>query len=171
MRILLAVIAFAICTSSAKAVEYVTLHANNLSLFNQPSSLIEIIGWGGGTTSREWQDVKITFAQGNTELTRLANAGDSANTALISVPKKFAGITKIELINNYSFSVTLKITPAAEINAAGPTSVLVIPENSQGNYDVIVESSGDLVTWAPFLSQSVQSGANHNFFRTRIVKK
>jgi hypothetical protein len=46
-----------------------------------------------------------------------------------------------------------------------------IPENSTGNYDVVVESSGDMTTWSPFVSQTVQSDTAKNFFRVRIVKK
>jgi hypothetical protein len=61
--------------------------------------------------------------------------------------------------------------PAAEVNAVGPASVLVIPEGSTGDYDIILESSTDMVTWTPFHSQTLSSTAPTNLFRTRIVKK
>jgi hypothetical protein len=61
--------------------------------------------------------------------------------------------------------------PAAEVNAVESTSVLVIPEGSKGDYDIILESSTDMVTWTPFHSQTLSSTAPTNLFRTRIVKK
>ena len=80
------------------------------------------------------------------------------------------GITKFRLLGSGSGSpwVTIKITPA---EAVAPTTVLVLPETPGGNYDLVVESSGDTVTWAPFHSQSVLSGGANAFFRVRIVKK
>ena len=70
-----------------------------------------------------------------------------------------------------STGVTRKITNAYEINKVGPTSVLVLPENARGNYDLIVEASSDSVTWTPFHSQAVQSVTAKRLFRVRIVHK
>ena len=49
--------------------------------------------------------------------------------------------------------------------------MLVLPENAQGNYDLIVESSSDSVTWTPFHSQAVQADTVKRLFRVRIVHK
>lgn len=81
------------------------------------------------------------------------------------------GIKTLKVSGDNSKWATVKITPKEEATAVGPTSVLVIPENSTGNYDVVVESSGDMTTWTPFVSQTVQSNTPSNFFRVRIVKK
>jgi hypothetical protein len=48
--------------------------------------------------------------------------------------------------------------------------VLVLPENSTGNYDVVVEASDDLVSWLPFFSQTVNSQTAKKFFRTRVIR-
>ena len=82
------------------------------------------------------------------------------------------GSTKATLTSsNFSASVTLKITNASEINKAGPTTVLVLPENSTGNYDLVVESSTDSITWIPFHSETVNSDTAERLFRVRIVHK
>ena len=49
--------------------------------------------------------------------------------------------------------------------------MLVLPENSTGNFDVVIEASDDLVSWLPFFSQTVNSQTAKKFFRTRIVKR
>ena len=80
----------------------------------------------------------------------------------------FTGIEKFRLLNtSFDSYVTIKITRAE----LGPTSVILLPENIDGNYDLMVESSNDTITWDPFHSQSVQSDAAKKFFRVRIVRK
>ena len=88
---------------------------------------------------------------------------------LSSEPKPaFTGITKFRLLNmSFDTYVTIKITHAE----LGPTSIILLPENIDGNYDLMVESSDDTVTWIPFHSQSVQSDAAKKFFRVRIARK
>ena len=88
----------------------------------------------------------------------------------LAVGSIFTGIENISTDNSIS-SLTLKITKASERNKVGPTSVLVLPENATGNYDLIVESSSDSVTWTPFHSQAVQSDTVKRLFRVRIVHK
>ena len=73
--------------------------------------------------------------------------------------------------NNPGDGLTLKRTNASELNKVGPTTVLVLPENSQGNYDLIIESSFDLGIWTPFHSQAVQSDTARRLFRVKIVHK
>jgi hypothetical protein len=85
----------------------------------------------------------------------------------------FTGIKQIQVIsaNGSLYYASFKIVPKEEATAVGPTSVLVLPENAQGNYDLMVESSSDMVTWTTFYSQSVQSNTTSRMFRVRIVKK
>ena len=67
--------------------------------------------------------------------------------------------------------MTLKITPANEIGATPAGAVLVLPENSTGDYDVVIESSDDLVNWDTVITQVVDGTTSPNFFRARIIKK
>ncbi len=84
------------------------------------------------------------------------------------IPREIWLSTELSLMEKVLF---VKIHSLDNERGCFASSVLVIPENAQGNYDVIVESSTDLVTWAPFFSQTVTSGGNSRFYRTPIVKK
>jgi hypothetical protein len=64
----------------------------------------------------------------------------------------------------------ISIGYTAKVNAIGPTTVLVLPENSTGNFDIVLDSSNDLATWTPFCSQTVTAPSAANFYRARIVK-
>ena len=57
-----------------------------------------------------------------------------------------------------------------EIFAVTLSSVLVLPENSTGDFDVIIGSSSDLVSWLSFFSQTENSQTARRFFRTRVVR-
>jgi hypothetical protein len=166
MKTLLSLLIGLALLPSALALEYVTLHSGKLTHDIASGSLVEVSGWGGALTSNNGyrtQEFKVTHAGGSTETIKLSQ--DQAVSGF-----KYFGATRVEL-PAFVCSVTFKITPATEINAAGPTNILVIPENAPGNYDLIVESSGDLLTWAPVFSQTIVNGAASNFFRARLVKK
>lgn len=161
-------------TSAVSAVEYVTLVKVSQQPdwaereFN-PSDVIEIVGFGRDNDSAGMQLWKRKLGPNENQIYRIHYRPqyrdfDSA------IGTKFTGIEKIELQDGFKFC-TFKITKASEIDKVGPTSVLVLPENATGNYDLIVESSSDSVTWTPFHSQAVQSDTVKRLFRVRIVHK
>jgi hypothetical protein len=157
------IVILAIGSAMAQAEEYHTLYAmtSEASVDVLPTDLVEVV-YGGVTNGY------------NLEY-RVQLENDSFLQAIFdpASPPKFTGIKNFKVLtqNNGRNVVTLRITHTEELSKVGPTSVLVIPENSTGNYDVVVESSGDMTTWSPFVSQTVQSDAAKNFFRVRIVKK
>jgi len=156
------------------AVEYVTLHKAGDNKIVSSGSLVEVIGYGESNgDAATSQHMEVTYADSSMQTDYLRKAIPIGNGYVGANPHKivYTGITKLQLSETYRFAVTLKITPPAEINAVGPTSVLVIPENSTGDYDIILESSTDMTTWTPIHSQSVSSSNPTNLFRTRIVKK
>ena len=150
---------------SLQAVEYRTLSKSAPAVTVAPSSLVEVVGASSGI-GVEWK-----FANGDVALTPL-RATDGQGITM----QRFTNLAEVK-IRYFSegteddTAITLKITPAAEIGTAGPQTVLVIPENSEGDFDVVIESSGDLVTWAPMHSQTVSASGPKTFFRTRIVKR
>ena len=143
-------------SSSARAVEYVALSLRNTEVSIDPSDVFEIVGYSGVNGS-----ITLWYPQGST-------TGVTWGDGRSRIGYKFTGYSKV---THGSGDVTLKITKASEINKVGPTSVLVLPENATGNYDLIVESSSDSVTWTPFHSQAVQSDTVKRLFRVRIVHK
>ena len=159
-------------TGVASAVEYVKV-TRDKPLETNPNDLIELVGFNRGLDNVNHMP-KIDFeGWGTYYLTSVQKIYDRNNgyqyvSTPIPVGDKFVGVTKVSI---FYASATLKITKASEINKVGPTSVLVLPENAKGNYDLIVESSSDSVTWTPFHSQAVQSDTVKRLFRVRIVHK
>lgn len=166
---------------SVQAVEYFTLTSSAKTVSVSSGSLVEVVGFANwaGTNNNGTPLVEFTFANGDISIGALVAAA-SAYSALFQVPilnQKFTNVTQVRIYrsdnaaNLEGGAVTLKVTPAAEIDSAGPKTVLVIPENSTGDYDVVIESSGDMTTWTPMHSQTVNGSGPQHFFRTRIVKR
>ena len=157
----------------ASAVEYKTVLANtpgewaSVSLKN--TDVVEIVSHGGLTGSRNNRSyIKIEFEEGTAVEIPVGNAWDGSYTNIVG--HTFTSATKISCDHGVRY-MTLKITNVSEINKAGPTTVLVLPENSTGNYDLVVESSTDSITWIPFHSETVNSDTAERLFRVRIVHK
>ena len=167
---------------SLHAVEYFTLTSSAKTVSVSSGSLVEVVGfanWVNHENSEAKALVEFTFANGDISIGPLI-AGIVWNAGPSQVPilnQKFTNVTQVRIYrsdnaaNLQGGAVTLKVTPAAEIDSAGPKTVLVIPENSTGDYDVVIESSGDMTTWTPMHSQTVTGSGPQHFFRTRIVKR
>jgi len=158
-------------SGAVSAVEYVTLNINNQSIDTDPTDLIECVGISTRLNRVYVQGVLDGKEQDLVE----TNSSSDFDSPRKFVGCKLTGLSQLRLNfpsadNGYKIGyVTYKITKASEINKVGPTSVLILPENATGNYDLIVESSSDSVTWTPFHSQAVQSDTVKRLFRVRIV--
>jgi hypothetical protein len=156
MKTALALLAFVALNVTASAIEYKTLFAGEEHEVN-PSSLVELQFRAQGNISGG-----VSLYRGETQ------AQINHNIQGVGEPFPVTGITKVK--NGASGVVTLKITPKSEINVVAPGTVLVLPENVTGNFDVVIEASDDLVSWMPFFSQTVNAATAKKFFRTRVVK-
>ena len=160
-------------------VEYVTLSKNNTTKAVPSNALIEVVGYN---SERQANAGILTFTLTNGDQFRatLTDTWRPSTSTYVklkeSIGNKYTGVTNISFAPNTSTLdldggvVTFKITTANEINSIGPNTFLVLPENSDGNYDVIIESSDDLTTWAPFVSQTVSSQSSPAFFRAKIIQ-
>jgi hypothetical protein len=152
---------------SSYAVEYVTLMCGE-EVSISPASIVEQVGAITFSSSNGPQNPEIRYF-----FNRIANSssGDDFFTRQGGIGP-VTGVVKLKNVSpsNLASAATFKITPANEINAVAPTSLLVIPENSTGNYNIVVETSSDTATWTPFHSQTVSANDAKRFFRTRIVK-
>ena len=71
---------------------------------------------------------------------------------------RFTNAATVALVGNWGgHAVTVKITSASEINAVSPTNLLILPEDAEGDYNVVIDASKDLKSWMPFFSQTVSS--------------
>ena len=153
-------------SGAVSAVEYVALTPDKeISL--DPSDLVELVGNNRNNDNDNFPSVFFE-GWGELDLRHVRSRGVEFAPSPTKIGMKITGATKATAKR---CTVTLKITKASEINKVGPTSVLILPENATGNYDLIVESSSDSVTWTPFHSQAVQSDTVKRLFRVRIVHK
>ena len=153
----------AACVRAGYAVEYVTLF-NGDELEVSPTSLIEVVRKDTNSSPQAVMTRNLSLGPGFGEVPAIVSLG-------INAP--LTGAVKVQLPGSTTTGasvVTLKITRANELNVVAPTSMLVIPENSTGNYNIVVETSSDTATWTPFHSQTVSANDAKRFFRTRIVK-
>jgi hypothetical protein len=158
--------------TSASALEHVTLTGNTPSKAVAPGSIVEVVGTNKNNDGTA-DNLKLTFADG--AITRMVLRGKESGQFSDMKGNIFTGLTSVALEQSNgtpapNTSVTLKITPASEIGATPPGAVLVLPENSTGDYEVIIQSSDDLVSWTNVISHHVNATSAPNFFRARIVK-
>jgi len=66
--------------------------------------------------------------------------------------------------------LTFSIQRANSPTTATPANAVVIPEDATGQYQVILESSTDLITWTAANPGNYGGSTEKRFFRTRIVK-
>ena len=156
-------------SSAVSAVEYVTLNLAKQSINTDPTDLIQCVGIQDSWRQKTIRGIMNGIEEELFSAERVEGYVGSTHTGVSSIRISYASVNGVP--DNPNGWVTYKITKASEINKVGPTSVLVLPENATGNYDLIVESSSDSVTWTPFHSQAVQSDTVKRLFRVRIVHK
>ena len=66
---------------------------------------------------------------------------------------------------------TFSITRANAIPTVTPANAVVIPNDANGNYQVILESSTDMITWTAANPGTYSGSTQKRFFRTRVVKQ
>jgi len=105
------------------------------------SKTFELSCFKGGTN---WEIDPIVIAGPATITLKSGGVGQSASSGFVTL-----GITRVGL-------------------ASGPTS---IPQEAGSTFDVILESSSDLVNWLAVNPGEYSGTEARRFFRTRIVKK
>jgi hypothetical protein len=85
-----------------------------------------------------------------------------AGPALLTLRYPFSRST------NYSALVTLDIKST---ETAVPTAAVVIPSDAAGNVEICLESSTDMVNWAPAQPGTYGTTAEKRFFRVRALRQ
>jgi len=170
--ILAAAAALSFATASAIATEYFTLAVPAGTTENpqaktqpiDPSDVIQIVGAGGGTTSNIFVIVRMSDG---TEVF-LPRKDRSLNNEPIITGVESISISSRDNISRY---VTWKVISTGAANAPTPSNVAVIPNDAEGDFEVVLESSVDLVTWTAANPGTFGGDTPRRFFRTRIVRK
>jgi hypothetical protein len=156
------------------AIEYVTLTSTTASRTLNATDLVEVVGTNKNNYGTS-DNLILTFADGSTTamLVRGKENGASFSDMKGNI---FTGLTNIALQVDGSTGnlnkpcLTLKITPAEEVGVTPAGAVLVFPENTSGDFNLVIESSDDLVNWNVFSSNLLDVSTARRFYRTRIIK-
>ena len=147
---------------------------NTLSIAAGDRALVTYAVGSAGIANKVKVDLTINGSPlSGTELFPPVTSGTSVP---ITVPLEVAGPATIKLTDLATGDgeqwhiATFQITRAAEPSVT-PTNAAVIPEDANGTYQVILESSTDLISWNPALPGDYSGNTVQRFFRTRIVKK
>ena len=170
MRTALTLLALASFTLTASAIEYVTLTTKTPTKNVSAGDLVELVGTNMNNNGLGVA-LNLTFADSATVAVVLR--GKENGIAFADMKgNSFTGLTEVTLAaaGSANVCVTLKITPAEDIAVAAPGTVLVIPDTASGDLTVEIQSSNDLVNWAPFLTQEITAGTDPGFYRMRVTK-
>lgn len=165
----------AFLTAPVQAVQYVTLTQNTPTRTLNATDLVELVGTNKNNYGTA-DNLVMTFADGS--MTEMVIRGKENGAAFSDMKGNvFTGLASITLQIDGSNGgtlnkpcVTLKITPAEEIGATPAGAVLVLPENSVGDFNLVVESSDDLVNWTIFSSELLSVTTARKFYRTRVIQ-
>lgn len=81
-----------------------------------------------------------------------------------------ATVKAVSNTNGVSAIATLRIVRANSVSSSVPQNSVVIPENASGEFQVLMESSTDLISWTAANPGTYGGATTKRFFRVRIVQ-
>lgn len=153
---------FSACLS---AVEYSYLTPNDTISLND-GDVLEVLGGDGNYVT----DGKLTLILPNgtiADITQLQLSLVHTQQTMGSPNRIFVGPCTI--LTNIPY-VSYKLTRASELaQSSTPVNTVVIPTDANGNVEIILESSTDLVNWTAASPGEYSSATQNRFFRVRAV--
>ena len=153
---------FSACLS---AVEYSYLTpADTISL--NDGDVLEVLG---GDHEQDGDDLTLTLPDGTVVHIGRFYLGLRAggNSTMGMGNRTFVGPCTITTNIKY---VSYKLTRASELaQSSTPVNTVVIPTDANGNVEIILESSTDLVNWTAASPGEYSSATQNRFFRVRAV--
>lgn len=164
-------LSFSACTlSAADLVTLVCGPTFDASGFRHSQDIVLNAGDAASVVSKAFNpSVKAELAGGPT-VTLMELGGIDFSPLQIAGP----AVLRISMSNAYPVSqvgwATVSITRAGS-PAAAPNGTVVIPEDATGQFQVLLESSTDLITWTAANPGTYGGSTQKRFFRTRIMKQ
>jgi len=113
-------------------------------------------------------DLEVDFGSSSTVVPT------AITTSYVNGPVTITGPAAIRARTTFFFAqiglLTFSIQRANSTASVVPSNAVVIPEDATGQYQVILESSTDLVTWTAANPGTYGGTTQKRFFRTRVVK-
>ena len=167
---------------TAQTTQYVTLYTtNNPATFAvQTNQLVSIVRFSWASVGNPIVNQVFASASDGTQLNVTPLSSRTSASASISffasqIPQTFTGMTNVTLSGAASSPgwVTLQVvTPSSGsvVSNYVPADAVVIPANTTGNVQIILESSSDLINWTaanPGIYDP--SSVTNRFFRVRAA--
>ena len=179
MKTMLLLVAAILSFAAAKAAEYVTLNVgtatvpgngpNTRSLTVSPADVVHLVSFLSNQVSNNSPIITLVMADGTR--TFFHPSADRVS----QTPPIFTGVREIELSVSSTAPkpavATFKITKSESDLGVVASNVAVIPNDANGQFEVVLESSVDLVTWTPANPGTFGGDTPRRFFRTRILRR
>ena len=168
MRILSFLLATSLLPLSAETIS-ITLRNRHLSSGTPVQSAPVTLETGDVATVRYISpNAFIDIQVGTTSMRLDTNNPEQANLPVIAGPATFK-LVHFDSLNGAI--LTYEIRRADSPPASTPHNIVVIPDDNSGDYDVLLESSADMVTWTPTQPGRVDATNTKRFFRVRLAKR
>ena len=168
MRLLCFLLATASLPLSADIVS-ITLRERSLSSTTPVQSPPVTLEAGDVATVKYISPNAFIDIQSGTKLLRVdANNPEQAHLPVIAGPASFK-LVHFDSLNGAI--LTYEIKRAGTPPARTPHNIVVIPDDNSGDYDVVLESSSDMVTWTPTQPGQFDAATTKRFFRVRLAKR
>ena len=152
-------ILFLFLSACLSAVEYSYLEPDT-ELTLQAGDIFEILSFEDESLHVTQQVGDISYAFSWFELGVSGNSGATSRSRIFCGP---ATLTVTHFVN-------YKLTRASELaQSSTPVNTVVIPTDANGNVEIILESSTDLVNWTAASPGEYSSATQNRFFRVRAV--
>ena len=93
------------------------------------------------------------------------------NVTYGQLPNGYTGPNRVEQYEGIcEYEITSTTTSSSSIQSISNTAI-VVPSNSIGDVDVLLEQSNDMITWTQCLPGTYNASTQKRFFRVRAVEK
>jgi hypothetical protein len=100
--------------------------------------------------------------------TKETGSGVGVKSSPIPDAGTIAGPCRIRLYDAGKYC-SYKITRPDVVVEASPMNIIALPADNNGDVDLLVEVSADLLSWTPIYSGSAGTSNSAAFFRTRLI--
>lgn len=110
----------------------------------------------------------LTVHIGDTDFT--AWQFNASSTNLLPVLPVIAGPATVQLVSKSAPDAYVTVQITEQATESIPSTAVVIPSDTNGPVQIILESSSDLITWTPALPGTYGTTTDKRFFRVRAVR-
>lgn len=149
--------------------------SNTLAVVTHVSPPTGIVPSGNGAFSSSYQSISVTIGSKTVQYFAFVDSAVTSTSIINNNWPIVSGPATITLQGASSGGgvgsvlCTIQTTPVNQVNFT-PNNAVVIPNDSNGSVNVIMESSSDMVNWTPALPGTYGTSYSNRFFRIRATR-